>query len=222
MGLPISPTRCDPSPINRRTNMTKMSELHPNLDDDRDRNRARSRRTPWLAYPLHERWRSMRPAVFSLLLIGCVIPPSLSADNQDAGLNSPPAILSVHSDQVELSEPGPVTQARGTGELVVSMVDTDIGDTLFVRVYVNYTISDPTAARASCTAAANQSAKRSCTADLRGLCLAGDVGMGPHDIDMAVLVFDRELLDMGTPAFQAMPPDGLTTGKFYHLICVEP
>jgi hypothetical protein len=199
--------------------MTEMSEPHPSLVDDRGGNRARSRRSRRLAYPLHERMRSMGPAVFSLLLIGCVIPPSLSADNQDAGLNSPPAILSVHSDQVELSEPGPVTQARGTGELVVSLIDTDIGDTLFVRVYVNYTISNPTAARASCTAAPNQSAKRSCTADLRGLCLAEDVG---NTLDMSVLVFDRELLDDGTPAFQAMPPDGLTTGKFYHLLCVEP
>jgi hypothetical protein len=214
---PISRTRCDPSPI---ANMTEMSEPHPNRLDERDGNRARSRRSPSLAYRLHERWRSMGPAVFSLLLIGCVIPPSLSADNQDAGLNSPPAITSVHSDQVELSEPGPVTQARGTGELVVSMIDTDIGDTLFVRVYVNYTISNPTAARASCTAAPNQSAKRSCTADLRGLCLEGDVH--PEPLDMSVLVFDRELLDMDIPAFQAMPPDGLTTGRFYHLICVEP
>ena len=217
---PISRTRCDPSQIASHTNMTKMSEPTPNVVGDGAVNRARSRRSPWLAYPLHGHRGSMRAAVFSLMLIGCVIPPSLSADNQDAGLNSPPAITSVHSDQVELSEPGPVTQARGTGELVVSMIDTDIGDTLFLRVYVGYTISNPTAARASCTAAPNQSAKRSCTADLRGLCLAEDVGQ--NALDMSVLVFDRELLDTGTPAFQAMPPDGLTTGKFYHLICVEP
>ena len=219
---PISRTRCDPGQIARRTNMTKMSEPTPNVVGTGADNRARSRRSAWLAYPLHERL-PMRAAVFSLLLIGCVIPPSLSADNQDAGTNSPPAITSVHSDQVELSEPGPVTQARGTGELVVSMIDTDIGDTLFVRVYVNYTINNPTAARASCTAAPNQSAKRSCTADLRGLCLAADViTSSTTPLDMTVLVFDRELLDDGTPAFQAMPPDGLTTGKFYHLICVEP
>ena len=220
---PISRTRCDPDQIQRRTNMTEMSESNPNVVSGGAVNRVISRRSPWLAYPLHERCGSMRAAVFSLMLIGCVIPPSLSADNQDAGLNSPPAIISVHSDQVELSEPGPVTQARGTGELVVSLIDTDIGDTLFVRVYVDYKLANPTAARASCTAASNQSAKRSCTADLRGLCLAEDViSSSTTPLDMSVLVFDRELLDDGTPAFQAMPPDGLTTGKFYHLICVEP
>lgn len=157
-------------------------------------------------------------------LSACVIPPSLSADTNDAGVNSPPAITSVHSDQVELSEPGPITQPRGAGEFVIAMIDTDIGDTLYVRVYVNYKINDPKASRAGCTAAPNNSSRRSCTADLRGLCTEEDViNSGPDKpLDMSVLVFDRELLDSGTPAFQAMPPDGLTTGTFYHLVCVEP
>jgi len=161
-------------------------------------------------------------AVASLAVCSaCVIPPSLSADTNDAGVNSPPAITSVHSDQVELSEPGPIAQPRGSGELVVSMIDTDLEDTLYVRVYINYKIDNPTASRASCTAAPNNSSRRSCTADLRGLCTEDDV-VTAAILDMSVLVFDRELLDSGTPAFQAMPPDGLTTGKFYHLQCVEP
>src|SRR5262249_51954341 len=98
---------------------------------------------------------------------------------------------------------------------------TDVDDTLFVRVYVNYTIKNASPSRASCTAAPNHSPTRSCTANLQGLCMEQDVGLA-NPLDMTVVVFDRELLDMGTPLFQAMPEGGLSTSKFFHLTCVEP
>ena len=42
--------------------------------------------------------------MFVSMLTGCVIPPSLEVDNGDAGVNSPPAILSVTSDQQAQAE----------------------------------------------------------------------------------------------------------------------
>ena len=169
-----------------------------------------------LAHTLH-RSGHVRAALLAILLTGC---PSLALDNRDAGVNSPPAIVQVNSDQQELPEPGPVLFARGSGKLTLTLVDTDVGDQLFVRVFVNYTIQNPTPPRASCTASSG-SVKRTCTADLAGLCTQQDVGL-PTPLDMAVVVFDRQPLDTGTPVFQAMPPDGLSTGKFFHLNCAEP
>lgn len=199
--------------------MTKMSERRRCPGARSRANRARSKRRLHLARALH-RLPLVRAALLSICSAGCIIPPSLSVDNQDAGINSPPAILQVNSDQQELPEPGPVLFTRGSGKLTLTLLDTDVGDTLFVRVFVNYTTKDPTAPRAFCSASPG-SVKRTCTADLAGLCTAGDVGLATS-LDMAVVVFDREPLDEGTPVFQALPPDGLSTGRFFHLGCVEP
>ncbi len=147
-----------------------------------------------------------------------MIPPSLSVDNQDAGINSPPAILAVRSDQVELSQPGPVLFERGHGTINVSLIDTDVEDTLFVRIFVDYSVAAPTAARSTCTATGD-TANRSATCDISALCLPSDVGV---ERLMTIYVFDRPLLDSGTPMFQAMAPGGLSTNRTYKLKCVEP
>lgn len=150
-----------------------------------------------------------------------MIPPSLSVESQDAGVNSPPAILALRSEQEELPEPGPVVAVRGTGSLNATLLDTDLEDTLYVRVFVDYSITDPTAPRATCTAPPTTppAPQRSVTCDLRALCTQDDVGSTRF---MNVAVFDRELLEAGTPPFQAMPPGGLTTSKSYLLQCEDP
>ena len=50
------------------------------------------------------------------------------------------------------------------------------GDTLFVRVFVNYFDDAPTAPRATCTAATTGNATRTTTCNLQSLCLQTDVG----------------------------------------------
>lgn len=155
----------------------------------------------------------------SLGLGACVIPPSLSVDTQDAGVNSPPAILAVRSDESELPEPGPVVFDRGAGSFVAEVVDTDVEDTLYVRAFVDYTIDRPVNARVLCTAPPEGKAVRTVTCDTGALCLLDDVGQTRN---MQILVFDREPLESGDPAFQAMPPGGLKTGRFYFLTCQEP
>jgi hypothetical protein len=176
-----------------------------------------------LARAVHDP-RPVRAGLFamtSLSMMGCIIPPSLSVENQDAGINSPPAILAVRSDQQELPEPGPVTFVRGstTEKLQAELIDTDLGDTLFVKVFVDYTITDPTAPRSECTAAPTMSAKRTVTCGLQALCLTADVG---ETRKMNVVVFDREPLEAGTPPFKAMPEGGLSTSRYFDLKCQEP
>lgn len=149
----------------------------------------------------------------------CVIPPSLSVETGDAGVNSPPAILAVRSDQEELPEPGPVLFERGSGTLNATLLDTDLSDTLYVRVFVEYTIENPTAPRATCTAAPTMTSQRSVTCDLGALCLTSDVGQTRF---MNVAVFDRQPLESGAPMFKAMPEGGQTTSKSYLLECRNP
>jgi hypothetical protein len=200
--------------------MTQMSD--PGLRDHA-RMRAKSLKSPgWhpLAHGVHDPLTVL--LLFAFLLVGCVIPPSLSVDNQDAGVNSPPAILSVRSDQQALAEPGPVVFARGSGTIQLSLLDTDLLDALEVRVFVNYTPSNTTAPRSVCKASANGTPQRTTTCDLAALCLPADDNV--ENLQMSIVVFDRPVQDSGTPAFQAMAPGsgGLATDKFYFLTCQPP
>ncbi|HLL21705.1 MAG TPA: hypothetical protein VK427_06225 [Kofleriaceae bacterium] len=160
--------------------------------------------------------------LIALLLGGCVIPPSLSVDNQDAGVNSPPSILAVRSDQASYSEPGPMTLVRRESMLNVQLLDTDVNDTLYVRVFVEYTVDDPKAARAFCRATPIQATRRSVTCDVGAVCTEADVASTvTKPLDMTIVVFDREPLETGEPAFQAMPEGGLSTSRFFFLNCVD-
>ena len=187
------------------------------------RNCAQSQVPSRLAQPVHGCISIVSLVVYAVLAAassGCVIPPSLSVDNQDAGTNSPPAILALNTDQQELSQPGPVLFDRGRGSVKVSLIDTDLADVLYVKIFVDYTVNAPTAPRATCTAAGDgSSAQRSCTADLIALCLPADVG---QERLMGVYVFDRLPLEAGSPPYMNMPEGGLSTNRIYELKCQEP
>ncbi len=204
--------------------MTRMSDPTAVQPGQITPNRSRSQAPTWLAHGVHAiRCVVSRSLVLgSLVMGGCVIPPSLSVGNEDAGVNSPPAILAVRSDQQELPPGEAVVFDRGSGAINLTLIDTDLTDTLYVRVFVDYKVGDPTPARASCTAAppTPAAAQRSVTCDVSAVCKSGDVGKPP--LSMTVVVFDRQLLESGTPAFQAMPIGGLKTSLFYFLTCQEP
>jgi hypothetical protein len=158
--------------------------------------------------------------VTSVATMSCVIPPPLKLDLPDAGVNSPPAILSVRDEAAkDLMEPGPVVLSRGAGTVSVTMLDVDISDESFVRVFVDYNRPDPTAARAACRAPTTGQSRRTVTCDVSGVCQQTDVGT---ERLMWIEVFDREPLDTGTPRFRAMPPGGLSTRWQFFLRCQEP
>jgi hypothetical protein len=203
--------------------MTVMSGLRGRHLDEFVDNRAKLLTGSRLARPVHRPLRAVFVLLLPFALVGCVIPPSLSVA-EDAGLNAPPAITSIRSDQVDLPEPGPVTFAAGAGTINVEVLDPDVADKLFVRVFFNYEIGNPTAPRAASTAAATGEALRKVTCDVGALCLAQDI---PNREDytyhgMTVQVFDREPLETGTPRFKAMPDGGLSTSWFFYLDCVDP
>jgi hypothetical protein len=161
--------------------------------------------------------------LFTLVLptvAGCVIPPSLSVENDAGVTNSPPAIMSITSDQLALAEPGPVFVERGetAGNISVSLIDTDIGDSLFVRIFVDYNLPDRLPPRVACTAAPSTKPQRTATCNMSGLCATADIGVRRN---MTVVVFDRRPADFGVDP-QAMPEGGLSTDRFYFVQCQLP
>ena len=114
-----------------------------------------------MARPLHGAgvrlavYFSLRAMVFATMFTGCVIPPSLSVDTTDAGANSAPAIVSVRADLVEFPQFSTLVfeKGNGAGQLNVTLHDTDLDDTLYVKIFVNYNRPDPTPARSECKTA---------------------------------------------------------------------
>jgi hypothetical protein len=178
-------------------------------------NCATRRRRVRLARPLHSSL-GIRTLVLAMMFAGCVIPPSLSVDTTDAGLNSAPTIISVRADGVELPEWKTVNFAQGEGTLNLIVYDTDLTDTLYPKVFVDYNIPDQTPPRSTCTAAAGGRVSRSSTCSLIGLCQTGDIDK-PRT--MQVIVFDREIIEGQLPLYQAMPSGGLSTARTFTVVC---
>ena len=155
------------------------------------------------------------------MLMACVIPPSLRVED-DAGVNSPPAIVSVRGSPDALAEPGPyfVPAGQTAGTLSVSLLDTDLNDTLYLRIFLDYNtpVGNRVPPRVVCPVPqSNNKPARDSTCDLSGLCLPVDVG-AQHN--MTIVVFDRAPADFG-PDPQAMPmgSGGMSTDRFYFVHC---
>jgi hypothetical protein len=152
-----------------------------------------------------------------MTLTGCVIPPSLSVE--DAAVNSPPAIKLVTSEQSALPEPGPVVfEQQSKDTLSITVIDTDLTDTLYVGIYVDYNLPNRLAPRSNCVAPPGPNATRITTCRLNSLCTDGDLGVQRN---MTIVVFDRQPDESGggDPPFQAMEAGGLSTSRFYFLKC---
>jgi hypothetical protein len=198
--------------------MTQMSEPRTAVEPAAHANRATAWGQSRLARALHAA-RLIRASALFAMLAGCVIPPSLSVDKTDAGLNSPPSVISVRADGVELPEFSQVTFEQGFGSINLVVYDTDLDDTLYPKIFVNYEFDDPKPARSECTSASGRSVTRSSTCDAGTLCQISDVG-NQTPLTMQVLVFDRAIIDGQDPKFQALPPGGLSTSRTFFLKCL--
>jgi hypothetical protein len=205
--------------------MTRMSEPGSVSLGNSDCNQSKSQNRSRLARAVQA---IQSPVGFALCLVllmplvGCVIPPSLRVED-DAGVDSPPAILSITSDQLAFAEPGPVFIERGemAGNVTAKLLDTDVSDILYVRIFVDYNLPDRLPPRVACMAAPNvpPSPLRTATCDLAGLCAMDDVGVQRN---MTVVVFDREPMDTGADPQKMMDSSGRATSQFYFLSCQLP
>jgi hypothetical protein len=198
--------------------MTKMSDPHAVTTHRFTPNCVKGQVRSHLVHGVHRSAPVLYVVAF-LLLGACVIPPSLSVEGDGGVGDSPPAILALSSDQQQLTQPGPAS--FGVGQMstaIVSMVDTDLNDTLFVRWFVDYSTQNPLPARVECFAPPSGSATRSAQCDLHTLCVQKDVGV---ERDLSIVVFDRPLMDPGNPPFQQMQPGGISSSWFFHLACFQ-
>jgi hypothetical protein len=168
--------------------------------------------------------RSSLPIVTSLgtsllTLAACAVPPSLQLDEPDARVNSAPIILSISDSAArELVEPGPISLEVDRGALSLTLRDTDLDDTLYVRFYADYNAPEPTPALAACRIAPSGAVNRTLNCLVDGLCTESDVG---RERNLWIEVFDREVLESGTPRYRAMPAGGASTKWQFRLNCKE-
>ena len=207
--------------------MTGVSVLGPGRPVRTSTQVGQLRRVSCVARPVHcwvgsmamMSWVAM-PVTFAAQ--ACVLPPALSLDQPDAGADSPPLIVSVRGENAEeLTPPGPLVFQRGAGSISLTLEDNDLGDTLFVRVFVDYHHPDDVPARAACSAAPATQAQRATTCVLNGLC--NGIDAAPDHL-MEVEVYDRAPLEDGsaTPLYRAIPPDGRSTSKSFFVTCQDP
>jgi hypothetical protein len=201
--------------------MTQMSDYNVQPSHRIHANPATTRVRSVVARALHD-GGVLRAVVFFAMFAGCVIPPSLSSDTPDAAVNSPPAIISVRADLVAFPQYSELVFEKGNnaGTLNLTLYDTDLGDTLFVKIFVNYNHPDPTPARSTCQTA-GRTVVRTATCPMNGVCQTGDVGADPLPI-MQVFVSDLDPLPDQLPLYQAMPPGGLSTTQTFFLHCQDP
>lgn len=156
-------------------------------------------------------------------LVGCVVPPPLrTEDDPDAGVNHPPVLRTVRTAAGdELARPGPHELVVGVGELRVTAADVDADDTLYVRMYIDYGLPAPTAARAECRAApgATPTVERTITCSLLGVCT-------DELADGATHVFELDLLDRepaSTPArlFRDVEAPGEIASFWWQVTCAR-
>jgi hypothetical protein len=200
--------------------MTQMSEQRIETTPTPRANPATAGGRDRVARALHGVY-AIRTLLFAVMFTGCFLPPSYQVDNTDAALNSAPAILSVRANDTELPEFSTVVfeQGQNAGEINLTLWDTDRDDTLYVKIYVDYNIPEPTPARTGCESSAS-TVQRTTRCDMAGVCTLADVSANATRV-MSIVVFDREVLDFGLPLYQHMPEGGLSTSRTYFLKCVE-
>jgi hypothetical protein len=154
-------------------------------------------------------------------LAGCVIPPSLRAE-EDAGprQDSPPAILSVSGDRTVFAEPGPVVLEQGNtaSTLDIQLLDTDVNDDLYVRLFVDYNAPDRLPPRIQCNVPHTGAPRRRVNCNVSGLCMSSDIGVQRN---LTVVVSDRMPMDFGADP-QQIDSSGVSTDRFYFLRCQPP
>lgn len=207
------------------TGTTRMSGLHPAWARPRAAKSARSLGLPPMARRVHSLPLVTICAATSLLATGCP-PPPLSLDEPDAPPNSPPGILSVRNETGSELAIGVGTGVNpviiGISTMTLTLFDSDVEDTLFVRGFFDYDLENPSSAPANCNVGPStpRSFERTVTCNLAAFCSADDVGE-QHQLD--VLACDRPPDDSGSlvPAYYNCGPDGTPAIRVYQVLCQE-
>jgi len=160
------------------------------------------------------------------LLTGCPFPfPSDVEETPDSGLNNTPVVKRATPD--ELGFPGPLLIDRGDERVVTLHIrDTDLGDTLYIRVFREYAEMNPTPFLANVEIPATGTVERLRDVSLSTWCAGLDAADQALK-QLEVFVADRAFLDCsvtdctGLPQFQELPA-GAESSKVFWLISCNP
>lgn len=158
---------------------------------------------------------------------GCVIPPPLQLDEPDAGVNATPVIVSA-GPAPDFSFPGPiVVEHSDTRRVTLTISDTDLNDTMYVRIYRNYGDPDPSNFVSSCTIPPSGEKTRSGECSASSFCN----GLEPTDQGdktLEAMVADRAFLEEsdpageGQPAFRRLPAGAQSSIRAWVMTCQAP
>jgi len=139
--------------------------------------------------------------------LGCVLPADLEPAGADAGASSPPIILSATPPEI-YAFPGPIVVNREDSQvMVLDAVDNDVGDSLFVKLYIDYGRPDAQPPYGDCQAApdASGSRERTIRCQTNALCNPiDDEDRGNHVLE--AMIADRPFLPDADPEAFGQPP----------------
>jgi hypothetical protein len=155
--------------------------------------------------------------LLAVTFTACVLPPPLTVDTSDGGVNAPPAITSVIDPSgTARRPPDTITLAvLSDEEIRVTVDDRDLDDDLVLQLFVDYE-ADPVDAAVNCTAPQTEPKTTSrvgnCTTN--GLCADGDEGGHTLEIE----AYDRP----PDPNFPYREPGdgGYFSTWTFHLECI--
>jgi len=163
------------------------------------------------------------------LLAGCPVPfPSQIQTEADAGVNSTPVIQ--RATPADLTFPGPLVVARGDDRIVtLHLKDTDVSDTLFIRMFRDYDPTNPTPQLVNVDVPVAGSVERLREVSLATWC----AGLSPVDADfhfLVAMVADRPFLDCSTqpdecadqPQFRELPAAAESSTVAWTIKCDPP
>ena len=206
----------------RGRTLTSMPYLGSAARPSNDRNYPLSLAKAIMARCVHAlaRVTSATALLSPLVVTGCVIPPPLQTDGADAAVNHPPAFRSVKDGTgEELVRPGPHVFAVGTGELRITAEDTDPGDTLYYRMYLDYGLAGPTQLRADCQVGPSPSGDtaRTTTCSLIGVCTDDIADGAPHVFELDLM--DRLPTSTTTRLYRDVTPPGEIVSYWWNITC---
>lgn len=144
-------------------------------------------------------------ALVSPVGLGCVLPADLEPAGADAGASSPPIILS--ATPPEYAFPGPIVMSRENPPvMVLDAVDNDVGDSLYVRLYIDYGRPDAQPAFGECQSGPDEAGSRERTIRCQTNALCNPID--PEDTSNHVLeamIADRPFLALGDPGADLQP-----------------
>jgi hypothetical protein len=159
----------------------------------------------------------------AIAVTGCVIPPPLDIDEGDAGGNFRPNIVAA-GPAPDFSGASIVLDRQGEERrLSLTIEDHDLGDTQYIKLFVDYDPAAPTPPLGDCIAQTTDTLQRVADCPVRSLCNAvADGDQNLHDLE--ALVADRPFykdneVPEGEPLYRALPPDGLTDSRHWAMTC---